>query len=508
MPRLRETPEERKKRELEESIAASEARNDYYFRTGDIPPKDKKPNGKVNPETPEKKVVLPNGVALTDFSAYLPMHQYIYQPTRETWPAASVNARVEPVPAIDQDGEPILDSQGRQEMQPASAWLDRNRAVVQMTWAPGEPMLIEGRLVANGGWILKEGVTAFNLYQPPSIKHGDASKARPWLRHVFKIYGKDARHIVQYLAFKVQRPQDKINHALLLGGGQGIGKDTLLEPVKHAVGHWNFEEVTPKQVCGRFNGFVKSVFLRINELRDLGDGSRFDFYEHMKVFTAAPPDTLRVDEKHLREYPVFNVCGVIITTNYKTNGIYLPAEDRRHYVAWSNLKKENFTKEYWDKIWTWYAAGGFGHVAAYLSSLDISDFDPKAAPPKTDAFWAIVNANRSPEDSDLADAIDNLGTEEIIDGEKALVRPKVVTLAKIMMATKDAQAADWIKDHKNRRIIPHRLEESGYVPVRNPAADDGLWKINGKRQAVYAQKDMTPRDQLAAAMEMTGQRSQ
>jgi hypothetical protein len=32
-----------------------------------------------------------------------------------------------------------------------------------MTWAPGEPMLIPGRLVSNGGWIKRNGVTCFNL---------------------------------------------------------------------------------------------------------------------------------------------------------------------------------------------------------------------------------------------------------------------------------------------------------------------------------------------------------
>jgi hypothetical protein len=37
----------------------------------------------------------------------------------------------------------------------------------------------------------------------------------------------------------------------------------------------------------------------------------------MKVLTAAPPDTLRVDEKNLREHAVFNCTGVIITTNSK-----------------------------------------------------------------------------------------------------------------------------------------------------------------------------------------------
>jgi len=83
----------------------------------------------------------------------------------------------------------------------------------------------------------------------------------------------------------------------LLGGSQGIGKDTLLEPVKYAIGPWNFTEVSPTHMFGRFNGFVRSVILRISEARDLGDVNRFAFYEHMKIYLAAPPDVLRCDEK-------------------------------------------------------------------------------------------------------------------------------------------------------------------------------------------------------------------
>ena len=57
-------------------------------------------------------------------------------------------------------------------------------------------------------------------------------------------------HIIMWCAHGRQRPADKINHALLLGGAQGIGKDTLLEPVKRAVGQWNFIEASPVQVLG------------------------------------------------------------------------------------------------------------------------------------------------------------------------------------------------------------------------------------------------------------------
>ena len=132
----------------------------------------------------------------------------------------------------------------------------------------------------------------------------------------------------------------------------------------------------------------------------------------MKAYTAAPPDVLRVDEKHLKEHYIPNLCGVIITTNHKTDGIYLPPEDRRHFVAWSNLTKDDFAEDYWRELYGWYANGGNERVAAYLAALDITGFDPKAPPPKTQAFWEIANANRAPEDAELADVLDDLGRPE------------------------------------------------------------------------------------------------
>jgi hypothetical protein len=314
------------------------------------------------------------------------------------------------------------------------------------------------------------------------------------LHHLRYIYPDEAEHIIDWLAHRVQRPDDKVNHALVLGGAQGIGKDTLLEPVKYAIGHWNFQEASPQQILGRFNGFLRSVILRVNEARDLGEYDRFSLYDHMKSYTAAPPDTLRVDEKHLREYNILNCCGVVITTNHRNDGIYLVADDRRHFVAWSSCQKEDeyFRGGYWKKLYAWYQSGGLGHVAAYPLQRDVSGFDPKAPPPKTAAFWSIVDANRSGEEAELADAIDELGN------------PEVLTLLQIQKVTSDSGLADWLTDRKQRRTIPYRLEQCGYLPVRNPTASDGLWKITGKRQAIYAKAGLTLRDQLKAARTITG----
>src|SRR4029077_6096648 len=110
--------------------------------------------------------------------------------------------------------------------------------------------------------------------------------------------------------------------------------------------------------------------------------------------------------------------GIIITTNHKTDGIFLPADDRRHFVAWSDLTKESFEPAYWTGLWRWYDSGGDRHVAAYLAQLDINSFDAKAPPPKTPAFWEIVDASRAPEDAEMQDAIDALDAPDVLTLEQ------------------------------------------------------------------------------------------
>jgi hypothetical protein len=247
-------------------------------------------------------------------------------------------------------------------------------------------------------------------------------------------------------------------------------------------------------LTGPFNGFLKAVILRLSEARDLGEFDRFKFYDHLKAYTAAPPDVLRVNEKHIREYAIQNCCGIIITTNHRTDGIYLPADDRRHFVLWSHRNKEDplFQGHYWSDMWTWYTEGGMANIAAFLRQRDLSGFNAKAPPPKTKVFWDIVNTNRSPEDAELADAIDNLGGDALM----------ATTLKYVSAATSSTSFGEWLDNRKNRRNIPHRFEACGFTPVRNPDANDGLWKISGSRQVVYARTKLSEQERLNQAKQL------
>ena len=152
--------------------------------------------------------VEPGSVSIGDFCAYLPEHKYIFMPTGALWPASGVDARV------------------RMGKVRASVWLDANARVEQMIWCPGEPPLIKDKLFNNSGaWIERPGCMVYNLYRPPTIKPGDASKAEPWVKLVREVFPDDAEHIMNCFAHRRQHPEDKINHMLVLGGAPNIGKD-------------------------------------------------------------------------------------------------------------------------------------------------------------------------------------------------------------------------------------------------------------------------------------------
>jgi len=427
-------------------------------------------------------------VAIEDFLAYLPMNQYIHVPTRALWPAATINTTLAPV----QVGTKEVKKRDSDEVEvvpvtiPASKHLNRTRGIACMTWAPGYPMVMHGTTINGTGWIKQPGSTTFNEYRGPTIEHvpGDPS---PYVDHVRLLCGEHADHVLYYFAHRVQRPAEKINHALVFGGSQGIGKDTMFEPLKAAIGPWNFKEASPVTMMGQFDPYKKSVVLRVNEARDLGDMTRNEFYDRLKNLAAAPPDSLPVNEKYVGETYVPNVCGMLVTTNYK-DAIAVPPDDRRCFVIWSDLTKEDFTEQYWISLYAWFANGGNEIVADYLARLDLSGFNHKAYPLRTEAWHQMVGFSAAPEDAELADAIDKLGN------------PDAITVGRIVQLLGEGNILSvFLRERRNSRSVPVRFKGCDYVPVRNKDARDGLWVVGKKRQVVYVKATLSERDRTAAA---------
>jgi hypothetical protein len=403
------------------------------------------------------------------------------------WPNASVDERLPPMPLLDTNGNPVKNTKGKVVMVKATERLAKERSVESLTWDPSKPELIRDCVVIDGGYIAKPGANTYNYYRPPpEIKLGDAAQATRWVKHWKLLYPDDADHIIAWLAYRVQRPGVKINHALVLGGAPKIGKDTLLEAVVHTVGTWNVKNINLNHLVSKNNEFFKSLIVRLSEVRDVGERGATDLYrlnDHMKNMLATPPDTLRINEKYINEYYILNLAGMVITSNYR-DALKLPFDDRRHYVAFSERCGEEFPTEYWNDFWGWYETGGFAHVAALLYQHDLSNFNPKAEPRKTPAFHDMVIASRGATYGELADAIDALGN------------PQALTIDELMVV---APALEWLRDVMKRGTARYRIAECRYVAAANPTAKDGLWKIKGRRQTIYVHTDVSPEKRLAIA---------
>lgn len=420
----------------------------------DVPLTPSPGSAAVGAPSPYLRVPLP----AEDFVSVMSAGSYLYRPTRELWPKKSVETEC---------------GAGMPER------IDRESPVHQLVWAPGHPEYIRERLLIEGGWVNKQSTGAFNMYREPPAIAGDVNNVQPWLDHVFRIYPETGGHFVRWLAHRAQRPGEKINHALVMGGGSGIGKDTLLEPVKLAVGAWNMTEVSPEVLFGRFNGFVKSIVLRVSEVRS-DEVSPFALYERTKTLIAAPPDVLRVDEKNKPENAVMNVVGVIFTTNHMVGGLYLPPEDRRHFVMWSGATKETM-EPYCRELWAWYKTGGLENVAAYLRACNIADFDPKASPPQTEAWRTMVASSGNNDADDMGDALEVLGRPVLVGAPQLL---------KVMPEGTEARA--FLLNPGNRGKIPHRFSDCGYVKFPNPASKSGKWSVGGAKVVLYRRHDATP----------------
>ena len=111
--------------------------------------------------------------------------------------------------------------------------------------APGEPQKIRDKLINNNESVEHPGVMCFNLYQPPTIVHGDAKDIGTWRGHIERIYPTDhGALIVDWLAHGCSDRATRSITSCCWRAAQGISKDSILaRRYKPAVGGENFREL-------------------------------------------------------------------------------------------------------------------------------------------------------------------------------------------------------------------------------------------------------------------------
>jgi hypothetical protein len=279
----------------------------------------------------------------------------------------------------------------------ASVSFDENRqdngapALNGITYAAGE-----GVLVSRGGRVFGN---RWRDLRPP-VASGDVT---PWINHCVRLVPDQAEreHILNVMAFKLQYPKAKINHAILHGGHQGSGKDTMWAPFFWGIrgdSKENVKLMSAQQLNSQFQYQLETEVLVLNELREPDARERRALANALKPIIAAPPDLISINRKGLKPYEMLNRIFVMAFSNDQVS-ITLDSDDRRWFCVWSTAPKMSEAES--ARLWAWYNAGGLSACAAWLYARDVSAFNPSAAPMLTDYKRSMIEQGMSSAESFL-----------------------------------------------------------------------------------------------------------
>ena len=283
----------------------------------------------------------------------------------------------------------------------ASVCFDENRqakgakALVGITYAAGESVLVarDGDIFGN----------RWRNARPPVA----AGNVTPWLDHCRTLVpeAKELEHIFDVMAYKLQHPEVKINHAILHGGDQGSGKDTMWAPFIWSVCGPHLKNrglLDNDTMSSQFGYALESEILILNELKEPDAKERRALANKLKPVIAAPPEMLSVNRKGLHPYDMVNRVFVLAFSN-DPMPITLDSQDRRWFCVWSHAPR--MTPDAAAKMWAWYKTGGFKAIGAWLTARDVSAFNPGAAPMATEFKLNLIEHGLSMAESYLVESM-------------------------------------------------------------------------------------------------------
>ena len=235
---------------------------------------------------------------------------------------------------------------------------------------------------------------------PDTVTDGDIDQFLRLAAHVIPSEF-ERNHVFDFMAFTAQFPGQKINHALVLGSrSEGIGKDTLFEPLRAAIGRRYVREIGPQQLTASFNKWT--VGCKLLFVQEMHNFERRATMNLLKPLVAAPPDALSVNLKGVQEFFVPNLLSTVFFTN-ESDALAIQNDDRRYFISWNSGSPmpEAFYKE----IWAWLESGGTEAVIRWLLSRDVSAFNAKGRAPETAAKDAMRKETRAPLQEWIEDGI-------------------------------------------------------------------------------------------------------
>ncbi len=320
-----------------------------------------------------------------------------------------------------------------------------------------------------------KGLEYLNRYRLSSVPAEDpenAEKAGKWFRKLLKTVIDDAeyeRTILDFCAYCIQYPGEKIRWAPLLQSAQGAGKSTIFEILGAAMGEENMMIVNSSAMASSFNDWRgNNQFTLFEEIMTPGH-NRGEVANSVK--DAITNTRVTLNQKFKDVVVIENVTNYAALTNHH-NGLFVEDSDRRYMPIKSPLQ----TKE---QVMALTGTGFFEHIYAiknrapgafrsfFLAHKISADFPVNGPAPFTRFRKELIDDSKNQVQLEI---------EDLIEGGDLLIGDDVIHYNHLVNKV--------VRTHQNAHRPSHYLQLLGYMPYMEGVK----FMIEGERTPIWVHR--------------------
>lgn len=289
-------------------------------------------------------------------------------------------------------------------------------------------------LPGNDRFLRIEGRELINVYDQATVPAMTEPETRDDLEAVeavkrhFEILFADDRErtlLMDWIAYNVQYPGEKINWAPLIQGVDGAGKTWIARLLRELVGKPNIRAISAERLKENFTGWAQGRKIVVFEEIRLHNQNRFEIIDKLRPYITN--DEADVRNMHREPYEIVNVTNYLLFTNY-LDSLPINKNDRRYFIIRTSFQTEShivqFEAEHPSYFTELFGMLDFNAEAIrwFFNNWELSDeFRPKAKAPKTEARELMINTADSSSEADQLEKLiwmseDPLLSEELLSG--------------------------------------------------------------------------------------------
>lgn len=269
--------------------------------------------------------------------------------------------------------------------------------------------VVNGRRYSPGDddMFLSDGIYVANTY-PTHLIPEVPSKLKPFelkaiervrahIAHLIEDEG-EQKILLNWLAWVVQNPGNRVNWAVVLQGVEGDGKSFFGFLLRAVMGQTNVRMLNANVLDGTFTGWAHGQCVTVIEEPRLHGANKYDVLNKMKTYITNP--IVEVHPKGRDPYNVKNTVNYFIPTNFR-DALPIIENDRRYCVLFSRWQDGTMLREFVANNPNYYAKlyetleRAAPALRKWLLELDIpDDFPAGGIAPLTRAHSYMVAASQ------------------------------------------------------------------------------------------------------------------